>query len=96
MVVFKTIVLIDLYLKGINMLFYSVFFLFKLFLYLLYTAVVYLFRYGGEGWLGYARGLRLVATLIPYAVDKGSRTSEPIRSPRLIESWQYKAKNSKL
>ena len=54
----------DSYLKGINMLFYGVFFLFKSFLYLLYTAVVYLFRYSGEGWLGYARGLRLMATLI--------------------------------
>ena len=61
---FKTIVLIDLYLKDINMLFYSAFFLFKSFLYLLYTAVIYLFRCGREGWLGYIRGLRLVATLI--------------------------------
>jgi len=39
----------DLYLKGINMLFYGVFFLFKSFLYLLYIAVVYLFRYSREG-----------------------------------------------
>ena len=43
LVIFKTIVLIDSYLKDINMLFYSVFFLFKLFLCSLYTAVVYLF-----------------------------------------------------
>jgi len=54
----------DLYLKDINMLFYSVFFLFKSFLYLLYRAVVHLFQYSREGWLGYARGLRLIATLI--------------------------------
>jgi len=46
------------------MLFYSVFFLFKLFLYLLYIAVVYLFQYNREKWLGYVRGLRLIATLI--------------------------------
>jgi hypothetical protein len=52
------------YLKDINMLFYGVFLLFKSFLCSLYTAVVHLFRYGGEGWLGYARGLGLVATLV--------------------------------
>ena len=61
---FKTKVLMDLYLKDINTLFYSVFFLFKSFLYLLYTAVGHLFRYSREGWLGYARGLGLMATLI--------------------------------
>jgi len=64
LVVFKTIVLIDLYLKDINMFFYSVFFLFKLFLYLWYIAVVHLFWCSGEGWLGYARGLGLMAMLI--------------------------------
>ena len=61
---FKTKVLIDLYLKNINALFYSVFSLVKSFLYLLYTAVVRLFQYSRVGWLGYARGLRLIATLI--------------------------------
>ena len=54
----------DSYFKDINMLFYSVFFLFKLFLCLLYTVVVHLFQYGGEGWLSYTKGLRLAATLI--------------------------------
>jgi len=54
-------VLIDLYFKDINMFFYSIFFLFKLFLYLWYTAVVHLFQYSGEGWLGYVRGLGLIA-----------------------------------
>ena len=57
-------VLIDLHLKDINMFFYSVFFLFKLFLCLQYIAVVYLFRCSRKGWLGYIRGLRLIATLI--------------------------------
>ena len=33
-------------------------------LYALYTAAVRLFQCSGVGWLGYARGLRLVATLI--------------------------------
>jgi len=46
------------------MFFYSVFFLFKSFLCLWYIAVVHLFQCGGEGWLGYTRGLGLVATLI--------------------------------
>lgn len=46
------------------MLFYGAFFLFKSFLCSLYTAVVHLFQCGGEGWLGYAKGLGLVATLI--------------------------------
>jgi len=40
-------VLIDLYLKDINMFFYSVFFLFESFLCLWYIAVVYLFWCGG-------------------------------------------------
>ena len=61
---FKTKVLIDLYLKNVNALFYSVFSLVKSFLCALYTAVVRLFQCSGIGWLGYARGLRLVATLI--------------------------------
>ena len=64
LVVFNTTVLMDSYLKDINMLFYSVFLLFKSFLCLWYTVVVHLFRCGGEGWLGYVRGLGLVATLI--------------------------------
>jgi len=68
--VFKTKVLIDLYLKDINMLFYGAFFLFKSFLYLLYIAIVYLFRCGGERWLGYARGLRLMALLIGLFIYK--------------------------
>jgi len=51
-------VFMDLYLKNINILFYGVISLFKSFLYLLY-----LFWYR-EGWLGYARGLGLMATLI--------------------------------
>ena len=54
----------DLYLKNINTLFYSIFFLFKSFLYLLYIAVVHLFQYSKEGWLGYTKGLKLVAILI--------------------------------
>jgi hypothetical protein len=62
--VFKTKAFIDLYLKNINALFYSVFSLAKLFLYLLYTAVIHLFQCGGVGWLGYIKGLRLMATLI--------------------------------
>jgi len=62
--VFKTKVLIDLYLENINALFYSVFSLVKSFLCLLYIAVVRLFQCSGVGWLGYARGLRLMATLI--------------------------------
>ena len=61
---FKIKVLMDLYLKDINILFYSVFFLFKSFFCLLYIVVVYLFQYGGEGWLSYIKGLGLVATLI--------------------------------
>ena len=61
---FKTKVLIDLYLKNINALFYSIFSLVKSFLCSLNTAVVRLFQYGGVGWLGYARGLGLMATLI--------------------------------
>ena len=64
LVIFKTTVFIDLYLEDINTLFYSAFFLFKSFPCSLYTAVVYLFQCGKEGWLGYARGLRLVAMLI--------------------------------
>ena len=54
----------DSYLENVNALFYGVFSLVKSFLCLLYIAVVYLFQCGGVGWLGYARGLRLVATLI--------------------------------
>ena len=54
----------DLYFENINMLFYNVFSLVKSFLCLLYIAVVYLFQFSGEGWLGYARGVGLVATLI--------------------------------
>ena len=46
------------------MFFYSVFFLFKSFLCLLYTAVVHLFWCGGEGWLSYTKGLGLVAILM--------------------------------
>ena len=61
---FKTKVLIDLYLKNVNALFYSVFSLVKSFLYLLYTAVIYLFQYSRVKWLGYARGLKLIATFI--------------------------------
>ena len=61
---FKTTVLIDLYLKDINFFFYSVFFLFKLFFCLLYIVVTYLFQYSREGWLGYAKGLKLIVTLI--------------------------------
>jgi hypothetical protein len=62
--VFKTKALIDLYFKNINMLFYSVFSLAKLFLCLLYTVVVYLFQYSRVGWLGYIRGFGLMAMLI--------------------------------
>ena len=61
---FNITVLMDLYLKDINILFYSVFLLFKSFLCSWYTAVVHLFWCGREGWLGYIRGLGLVATLI--------------------------------
>ena len=43
LVVFKTKVLMDSYLKDINTLFYGVFFLFKSFLCSLYIAVVHLF-----------------------------------------------------
>ena len=64
LVIFKTTVLIDSYLKDINEFFYSIFFLFKSFLYSWYTAVVHLSQCSREGQLGYARGLRLVATLI--------------------------------
>jgi predicted Co/Zn/Cd cation transporter (cation efflux family) len=55
----------DSYLKNINVLFYGVFSLVKLFLCLLYIVVVYLFWYSGEG-LGYIRGLRLVVMIIVY------------------------------
>ena len=61
---FKIKVLIDLYLKNINILFYGVFSLVKSFLYLLYIVVIDLFQCNGEGWLGYVKGVGLVATLI--------------------------------
>ena len=64
LVVFKTKVLMDSYLENVNALFYGVFSLVKSFLCSLYIAVVRLFQCGGVGWLGYARGLGLVATLI--------------------------------
>ena len=64
LVVFKTTVLIDSYLKDINMFFYSIFFLFKSFLCLQYIAVVHLFQCSREGQLGYTRGLGLIAILI--------------------------------
>ena len=46
------------------MLFYNIFSLVKLFLCLLYIAIIHLFQYSGEGWLGYIKGVRLVTTLI--------------------------------
>ena len=61
---FKIKILMDLYLKNINILFYSVFFLVKSFLCLLYIAVINLFQCGSEEWLGYARGVRLIVILI--------------------------------